>query len=319
MHRSRLARALGAMVLLALLGLGLAGLVLRADKRHVFAEVAGELGTSRVVETLATAGGSARLVELVNDRDEVVASAWIRRPARLARDYRVVLVYSGQETGRKILDLVPERDDLVLVAPQYPYRRPRGPVAHLRWPYDVRRAAFRTVAGGVLAVSHLERVERLDARRLLVVGASLGSSFAVIHAALDTRVPRLVIVHGGGDLPLIVRTIETRRGHPWRGRLAAGLAAVLVDSFDPVHYVAEIAPREVVVIGARGDHQFPAASTLALYERAGQPKTLRWTSGAHVRSARDAALAEVLAEIERQLGRELPDGEHRHTPPRGAS
>jgi hypothetical protein len=274
---------------------------LRADKRHVFASVAGELAESRLVESLPTPGGTARLVDLVNQRGETVAQTWVRRPARLAPDYRVVMVYSGQRTGRKVLDLVPERDDLVLVAPQYPYERPRSALAYLAWPRDVRRAAFRTVAGGMLAVSHLERQERLDPGRLLVVGASLGSSFAVIHTALDPRVPRLLVIHGGGDLPLIIRTLERRRGHPWRGRVASLAAMVLVDTFDPLHYVADVAPRELVVIGARGDHQFPPESTRALYERAGEPKALRWTSGGHLRSARDAVLDDVLAEIERVL------------------
>jgi hypothetical protein len=302
-RRRQLARALAVLAALSLGGLFLAVVHLRADKRDVFTVVAGTLAESRVLESLPTQRGTARHLELVNHRGEAVASAWVRRPTRLADDYRVVFVYSGQETGATILDLVPDRDDVVLVAPQYPYERPRGVWAHLSWPHSLRRAAFRTVAGGMLAVSHLELEEGLDAGRILLVGASLGSAFAVAHAALDPRVPAVLVVHGGGDLPLIVRTIEERRGRPWRGRLAAGLAAVLVHSFEPLHYVGDIAPRELVVIGARGDHQFPGASTQALYDRASEPKTLRWTSGGHVRSARDAALDEVLAEIERQLAR----------------
>jgi fermentation-respiration switch protein FrsA (DUF1100 family) len=302
-RRRQLARALAVVAALSLGGILLAVIHLRADKRDVFTAVAGTLAQSRVLESLPTERGTARHLELVNHRGESVASAWVRRPTGLADDYRVVFVYSGRETGAKVLDLVPDRDDLVLVAPQYPYEEPRDLWEHVSWPYSVRRAAFRTVAGGMLAVSHLEVAEGLDAGRILVVGASLGSAFAVAHAALDPRVPAVVVIHGGGDLPLIVRTIEERRGRPWRGRLLAGLAAVLVHSFEPLRYVGDIAPRELVVIGARGDRQFPAASTQALYDRASEPKSLRWTGGGHLRSARDATLDEVLAEIERQLAR----------------
>lgn len=276
-------------------------LYLRADKRAVFAEVAGELGAARIVESVERDASAARRVELANHRGETVGTVWIRRPRALAPDYRIVLVYSGEETGRRILDLIPERDDLVLAAPQYAYRKPRGWWRKLRLPYDVRRAAFRAVATGTLTVSHLVRDEGLEPHRILAVGASLGSTFATIHAALDARVPRLLVVHGGGDLPLIVRSIEERRGRPWRGRLAAALAFVLVDTFDPLHFVGEIAPRELVVIGARDDHQFPAASTQALFDRAGEPKRLRWTSGGHVRSAKNQDLEQVLIEIERLL------------------
>lgn len=284
-----------------MLGLVAGAVHLRLDKREVFREVAGELGRAVVREQSATPLGTARLVELINSRGEPVASAWIRRPRALAPDYRIVLVYAGRETGRSILDLVPDRADLVLIAPQYPYREPEGALECLRWPYDVRRAAFRSVAGGLLAVSYLERDEGLDARRMLVVGASLGSAFATIHTALDPRVPRLLIVHGGGDLPLVIRAIEERRGRAWRGRLESALASVLVDSFEPLHYAAAISPREVVVIGARGDAVFPTASTVALYRAAGEPKSLRWTSGGHVRSRRNVVLDDVLREIERAL------------------
>lgn len=299
-RRLRRALALGAAVILA--GASALVLELRADRRDWIREVAGDLGAPRVLERVATAAGEARRLELVNDRGDALASLWLRRPARLAPEHHVLVVYSGQETGRRILDLIPERDDLVLASPQYPYQRPRTLGASLRWPYDLRRAAFRTVAAGLLTVTLLEREERLDPRRILLVGASLGTPFAVLHGALDARVPRVLIVHGGGDLPLIVRSIEERRGRPWRGRLAAGLARLLVHSFEPLRYAAEISPRELIVVGARGDHQFPEASTLALFERAREPKLLRWTSGGHVRSTRDAAFDEVLEEIERLIG-----------------
>jgi fermentation-respiration switch protein FrsA (DUF1100 family) len=299
--RSFLRRTVSGALLLAVLGAAWTASHLREDKRPVILDLARGLGEARVVERSATAASEARLVALANGRGEEIASVWIRRPQRLAADHRIVLVYSGEKTGRRILDLIPERDDVVLAAPQYPYERPHGALEHLRWPYDLRRAAFATIAGGMLTVSHLERDEGLDSRRLLAIGASLGTPFAVIHAALDPRVPRVLIVHGGGDLPRVVRAIETRRGRPWRAWIEGALAEVLLESFEPLDYVAEIAPRELVVIGARGDHLFPAASTQALFDRARQPKSLRWTSGDHLRSTRTEALEEVLAEIDRLL------------------
>lgn len=296
--RRRLAAAFAATTIAATGGV----LHLRGDKRDVFLEVAGEYAAARVLERATSGDQVARLVELVNDRGEAVASAWVRRPARLGAAYRALLVYAGRKTGRRILDLVPSRDDLVLVAVQYPYESPRTPGAWLRAPHELRRAAFRSVAGGILAVSFLERDEGLDPARLVVVGSSLGSAFAVIHAALDPRVPRLVVVHGGGDLPLILRSLEAARGRPWRGRLYGAAATVLVASFEPLRYVADVAPRETIVIGARSDRTFPAASTVALFERAREPKRLHWMSGTHVRARPGDRMNEVLAEIDRVLG-----------------
>ena len=114
--------------------------------------------------------------------------------------------------------------------------------------------------------------------------------------------PRLVVLHGGGDLPRVIRFHQSGRGRPWRGRLYGAAASLLVASFDPLRYVAEISPRETIVVGARGDRAFPPESTLALYERAGEPKRLSWTSGAHVASSPGAELDQVLTELDRLLG-----------------
>jgi len=290
--------AAGAVALATIAG----ALHLRADKRQVFLDVAGEYAAARTVERVEAGGQPARRVELVNDRGESVATAWVRRPAHLAASYRTLLVYAGRKTGRAILDLVPARDDLVLAAVQYPEIASRTLGERLRWPSEVRRAAFRTVAGGILATSFLERDERLDSKRLVVVGSSLGSAFAVAHAALDPRVPRLVVIHGGGDLQLVIRSLEAARGRPWRGRFYAAAAAVLVASFDPLRYAADVAPRETIVVAARSDRTFPVASTLALYERAREPKRLVWTAGAHVRSKPGLEVDEVILELERVLG-----------------
>jgi hypothetical protein len=281
---------------------------LRADKRAVVHETAGRLAAARVLaaETqvsggMAGAEAEVRLIELVNHSGDAVATAWVRRPRPLPAAYHVVMVYAGARTGRTILDLVPHRPDLVLVAPQYPYQSPRTLAERLRWPAALRRAAYRTVAGGLLTVSFLER-EGLDPRRLLLVGSSVGSAFAVMHAALDPRVPRVLVVHGGGDFPLILRALERRRGHYLRGELEAWLAPVLLYTFEPLRYVGDIAPRELIVIAAENDRFFPTASTLALYERAGHPKRLLWRGAEHVRSGKSAAVDEVVREIEVLLG-----------------
>ena len=92
------------------------------------------------------------------------------------------------------------------------------------------------------------------------------------------------------------------RGRPWRGRLYGAAASLLVASFEPLRYVGEVSPRETIVVGARGDRAFPPDSTLALYERAGEPKRLAWTAGAHVASAPGAELDAVLAELDLLLG-----------------
>jgi len=274
---------------------------LRLDKTHVFEQIRGQYESARVIESWSTEASHVRLLELYNHRGEDVARAYVRRPIELAPDYKIVSIYAGVKTRERILELIPERPDVVLIGPQYPYESPRGLGQHLRLPHDIRHAAYRSVAGGMLALSFLEEDEGLEPSRVILVGSSIGTAFATIQGGLDPRVERVILIHGGGDLPAIIRFFERRRGHRWRGEIEALLAEVFVDTFDPLHYAERIAPRELIMIGARGDGTFPTESTLALYERAKEPKTLIWTETDHVRSKEKTIVDEILLLVEERL------------------
>jgi hypothetical protein len=304
MLRTRLRRLLRFVAVLAgVLVVLLATLVwyLRRDKTDVFYRVRGQYAGARTLEEWTQGEDRCRLVALENHHGEAVTTAFVRTPRPLPAQARILLTYAGEKTGKAMLELIPHRADLVLVAVQYPYRRPRGIGPYLRWPYDLRRAVFRTVAGGMLAVSFLAD-EGVSTDRLTVLAVSLGTSFGVIHGALDRRVDTVVVVHGGGDLPAVVGSIERRAGRAWRAPIAEGLAATLAASFDPLRYVGRIAPRRVAIVASRRDRYFPPSSVQALYDRAGQPKSLRWTETEHVGARKRAIVDELVLQIEKELG-----------------
>ena len=307
-RRRRLARAAGATAAGAAALLLALGLYLRRDVTAVFATVGGEYAAARTLEDWRLGDDRCRLVQLRNHRGEVVTTAYVRTPPRTPAQPRVLLTYAGQKTGRKMLELIPRRPDLVLVAVQYPYERPRRPAAYLRWPYDVRRAVFRTVAGGMHAVTFLEREEKIASDRLLVLGASLGTSFAVMHGALDPRVGRVLVVHGGGDLTAVVWASERQAGHALRAPLTTALAALLVDSFDPVRWAGRIAPRPLTVLASRRDRHFPAASARALYDSAGEPRQLLWTETEHVGAGKTEIVAQLVQVVEAHLAADAEAG-----------
>jgi hypothetical protein len=281
-------------------------LLCNGDKTAVILEVRGQYAAARTLEQWQQGQSLCRLVELRNHRDEAVATAYVRTPVARASSPRILVTYAGQKTGRTILELIPERPDLVLVAVQYPYRRPRGVRAHLRWPLDVRRAVYRTVAGGMLGLTFLERDERIDIGRTTVLGASLGTSFAVMHGALDPRVAAVLVVHGGGELPRVVWTSERATGHPWRAPLSAGLAALLLHPFDPVQWAGRVTPRPLTILASRHDRHFPPASAQALYDAAREPRTLVWTETEHVGAKKRELVAEIVAVVEAHLAGESP-------------
>ncbi len=260
------------------------------DKTHVFYEVKGEYRETRILSETRTDTSTVRHVAYINHRQDTVATAYVRLPHDLAEDYHVMQTYAGRRTGAEILDLIPDQNDLVLVALQYPYETPETDapdfVDALRLlfaPYEVRQAAFRAIAAGMLSVTHLQKKHDIPPERVTVVGASLGVFFAPVHVALDERVPRLLVVHGGGHLPTIWRHILNQREEWWIPvEFVAWFNEIFVGTFDPIHWVGKISPRETYIIGSTSDRYFPEESIRRLYEQAREPKTIRWTEGAHV-------------------------------------
>jgi len=284
--------------------LGLAGVVysFRSDKTHVFAAMAGTLHGSRTIRSRDSESSIARLIEFSNERGEWVGSAWIRRPHELAPNYRTLVIYAGGNTKSDILNLIPERDDLVLASIQYPFEKPENPFAKLMLPVLVREAGFRTVASGMLAVDFLVDEMCVDPDRIVAVGVSLGSIFATIHAALDTRLAELVVIHGGGDFQAIVRAGAGRlreRGFPIAPALV--LAWACADTFDPIHWVERVSPRRVTIIASAEDEVFPPESIEAVYDHAREPKQILWTKTEHVHAWKENLVAALVAQVEKSL------------------
>ena len=294
----RIVRGAGVALGLILLSLAFASAYLRLDKEHVFRDVRGTYQDFVTLDSWESAHARVRLLQLRNHRGDAVTNVNFRRPLELDPHYRIFLVYAGAKTRDKILTLIPERSDLVLVSVQYPYDSPDGPLEYLRWPHHIRQAAFRTVAGGMLALSFLQMEEHLDIDRLTIIGVSVGVPFATMHGALDERVPTVVLIHGGGDLPAQARAVAKPR---WLATPASVMAAILFHTFEPLRYVVRIAPRKLVMIAARDDKIFPIETVKILYARAREPKEMIWTESGHVRSKDTDLIADIVRQIDRYL------------------
>ena len=263
--------------------------------RHIL-EVRNSFRRADVITTRA----DVREIALRDEAGSVITTFWLRRPQTLRTPYRIVITYAGADTGEAILDLIPPQDDLVVAAVQYPWKPPHTVVGRVRAPYDIRQAAYRTVAGGILAVDYLEHVEHLDPSRIVLLGASLGSIFATIHGSIDRRVPQIALVHGGAGLADTLAA-GMQRVPAWLRPLCVRIARIPVDTFDPAHYVARIAPRNLLIIAARNDRRFPPQAVLAFYNHALQPKELRWTDTVHVGKRNRQVVNIIMAELNAYL------------------
>ena len=294
----RIVRVAGVALGLILLSLAFASAYLRLDKEDVFREVRGTYQDFVTLDSWESAHSRFQLLQLRNHRGDAVTNVYFRRPLELDPHHRIFLIYAGAKTRDKILTLIPERSDLVLVSVQYPYDSPDGLLEYLRWPHHIRQAAFRTVAGGMLALSFLRVEEDLDIDRLTIIGVSVGVPFATLHGALDERVPTVVLIHGGGDLPAQARAVAEPR---WLATPASVMAAILFHTFEPLRYVDRITPRKLVMIAARDDKLLPIDTIKILYARAREPKEMIWTESGHVRSKDTDLIADIVRQIDQYL------------------
>jgi hypothetical protein len=227
--------------------------------------------------------------------------------ARQGAPRPLAVILGGHQTGRDAVRLIPDTRGTVVAALAYPYHgdhRVKG-LAVVGAVPAIREGILDTPPAVMLALDYLLAEPGIDSTRVEAVGVSLGAPFMTIAGALDERVTRVWAVHGSAGVygPL---EHNLRRSIPVKALRApvGGLAALLVQGprMAPERWAPRIAPRPFVMINARDDTQMPRHLVDRLYESAGEPKTMIWVPGGHVRARPeivrplvDTVLAGVLA------------------------
>ena len=219
----------------------------------------------------------------------------------------VLIVLGGHRTGSDAVDLFGHVGERAVVGVDYPYDGPervRGLGQSLGALGKARKAFLDTVPAVALITDWVMQQSWADEQRIVIIGASLGVPFATTAAARDSRLRGAMLVHGAADNRLwleaqVARRIDTKALHYPMSVLLHWLA------YGPVHdtpaHIAEIAPRPVVIIGAREDERTPAGQAERLYELAGEPRRLRFTDGAHIEPDRAEIIAELLAIADEEM------------------
>jgi fermentation-respiration switch protein FrsA (DUF1100 family) len=209
---------------------------------------------------------------------------FVREPRRATRPLPAVFILAGVETGRESLDLIDDRDDLLLVSMNYPRREELALSGFglVLAPHVLRRMAFESLEGGILALDYLSRRSDVDQERIILLGVSFGSPIIVALGARDPRADAVVLIYGGGDLGGLART--NLREKPWwvPGWIIGPAVRTFLGEFEPLAHVEKIAPRYFLMVSSRQDEMFPPFSALALYGRARDPKKLIWYETGHL-------------------------------------
>lgn len=244
--------------------------------------------------------GKSALLRLASGTGLNVVIRVIRPAQASAGPLRTLLIIGGHRTGSRAVELADTPACCNIVAIDYPMETELESdtlASMMSSVTSVRRAALDTVPAISLAVTWLEQQDWVDKQQLELVGASLGVPFAATAAALDSRIDKLWLIHGAADNFVWIRHNVALRG---TGTLMQPVYTQLIywllyaDNFDTGRRVGSIAPRPVVIIGARNDERTPSGQSDALFALAGEPKELMWTDGAHIEPDRAEIVSGLL-------------------------
>lgn len=124
-----------------------------------------------------------------------------------------------------------------------------------------------------VALDYLGSHAQIDARRLSIVGYSIGSFLANIVAA-DAPTVRAVVLAASGDLP---------EGLPFESLVRAVV--------DPLRAMRRVAGRPLLMVNGRFDRTVKPSQAERLFASAQEPKTMRWHGGGHWPPQPDIAYA----------------------------
>ncbi len=232
----------------------------------------------------------------------------VLRPAGQTRPLPLVVLLGGHRTGRNAVEVVGDPGELVVAALDYPYHGPekvRGWRQGIAAVPLIRRGLLDTPPAIFLAVDWLQGQPWVDRRRIELAGVSLGAPFAATAGALDHRFRRVWIVHGAADnRAWLEYSLRSRIANAGARSGAATLLHLLAygPSFDAGAWAARIAPRSVVVIGAKSDERLPRSMVERLYALTGEPKELLWTEGGHINPDHPETVRQLLEILRSRVG-----------------
>jgi hypothetical protein len=237
----------------------------------------------------------------------LVVNLRVLRPAHATKPVPLLILLGGQHTGRDAVDVLGEPGQIAVAALDYPYHGPdraHGVIESLAMIPSAQRALLDTPPAVLVAANWLCDRPWVDAKRVELMGLSLGVPFAAAAGALDSRFRRVWLIHGRvGNREWIAKQLENRIPNGVLRKATAWLVHLLANgaSFRTEEWVPQIAPRRVVVIGAMQDEQMSRNNVEELYKAASEPKELLWSTGGHVQPKRHLIVQQLLAMVRTRI------------------
>jgi alpha/beta superfamily hydrolase len=198
--------------------------------------------------------------------------------------YPAIILLGGKTTGKYAVDYALDIQDVILVAPDYPYE-PRDSYSVTEFAADVpdiRRAIVDMIPSVMLITDYLWQRSDVDTTKIVLLGYSFGAPFVPCIVAHDRRSAVAAMVYGGGDMGSLIRHNVARYEGGLVSELVGRLSGLLLRPLEPLRFVDKISPIPLLMINGTHDEQMPRENTLMLYRAARQPKELIWLESRHV-------------------------------------
>jgi len=160
--------------------------------------------------------------------------------------------------------------------------------------YWSRDVVTQTVFDLRRAVDFLETRSDIDLNRIGYFGISLGGIIGTIFSAVDQRIQVPIIVIAGGGFNMLFGI------HAFSESTTSYLSI-----FDPIHFVAHISPRPLLMLNAEEDEIIPPILSQNLYDKAGEPKEIIWYPSTH----RTVPLGRALTDAEAWFEKHMPSSQ----------
>ncbi|MEM9256523.1 MAG: hypothetical protein AAGA91_13835 [Pseudomonadota bacterium] len=223
----------------------------------------------------------------------------VRRPPEPLPGNPLLLLMGGQETGRAAVDVIPDTRGATVAAISYPF----GTVPHrslwqvfLALP-RIQQGIFDTPASALLALDFLLTPDAdINPRRVELAGISFGAYLASVPAALDNRIQRLWLIHGGGAPEKVFYYGLDKRipFSPLRRAVAKYLASVAgTQHLGPELWAGQVSPRPMVLVHATRENALPNVAIKSLEFAVRQPFEILYTPGKHVHPDRPEVVTAI--------------------------
>jgi dienelactone hydrolase len=222
----------------------------------------------------------------------------------------IVLDITGgdQSLSRLIATLLAEQGigGLFVQMAYYGPRRPEGSRLRLMsWNvFQTMDGVRQTVLDLRRAAAWMEARPEIDAKRLGILGTSLGSFMSALTAEMEPKLGRVAVLLGGGGF--VDAYYDNPQGATFRKAWEAlggskKKLADLIAPVDPITCAANLKDRKVLFIAGKRDEIVPPSATIALWEASGRQKIV-WFDCTHYGAA--LYIVPALEHIVRHFGAE---------------